>query len=96
MVRPAALAALVAGVAFLPGPHLNAARWGDVSYGVYIVHFPVLQALVAFGVFASLGAGAAMALAFVLVFGLSYGLWWLIEKPALRPDSHYRRASETE
>ncbi|MEO1642890.1 MAG: acyltransferase family protein, partial [Pseudomonadota bacterium] len=40
VVRAAGLAALIAGAAFAPGPHLNAARWGDVSYGVYIVHFP--------------------------------------------------------
>ncbi|MEM1390886.1 MAG: acyltransferase [Pseudomonadota bacterium] len=93
-VRAIGLALLVAGMAFMPGPHLNAARWGDVSYGVYIVHFPILQALVAFGVFASLGTVSAIAIAFGLVFGLSFALWWLVEKPALRADSHYRRASE--
>lgn len=93
-VRAAGLAALIAGVAFAPGPNLNAARWGDVSYGVYIVHFPVLQAMVATGVFGALGAAGGLAAAFVLVFGLSFGLWWLVEKPALRVDSHYRRVSE--
>ncbi|MEM1086391.1 MAG: acyltransferase [Pseudomonadota bacterium] len=94
VVRAAGLALFIAGLAFLPGPHLNAARWGDVSYGVYIVHFPVLQAMVALGVFASLGVGAALVLAFILVFGLSFILWWCVEKPALRADSHYRRATE--
>jgi peptidoglycan/LPS O-acetylase OafA/YrhL len=96
VLRAAGLAALIAGIAFMPGPALNAARWGDVSYGVYIVHFPILQAMVAFGVFTQLGAVGGFAAATVLVFGLSYGLWWLIEKPALRPDSHYRQVSKTE
>lgn len=96
VLRGAALALLIAGIAFVPGPHLNAARWGDVSYGVYIIHFPILQTLVALGAFKALGASLGLALAFILVFGLSYGLWWFVEKPALRPDSHYRKASQTE
>ena len=94
--RAAGLAALIVGMAFIPGPALNAARWGDVSYGVYIVHFPILQTMVAFGLFTQLGTLGGFAAATVLVFGLSYGLWWLIEKPALRPDSHYRQVSKTE
>ena len=54
-LRVLGLFGIVAGIAFMPGPPLNAARWGDVSYGVYIVHFPILQGLVAAGLFASLG-----------------------------------------
>lgn len=96
VIRAVALALLIGGLAFAPGPQLNAARWGDVSYGVYIVHFPVLQAMVTLGAFVTLGAVAGLALAFALVFGLSFVLWWLVEKPALRSDSHYRRASEKE
>ncbi len=93
-LRVLGLTALIAGVAFMPGPELNAARWGDISYGVYIVHFPIVQALVALGVFTAIGAYAGLALSAVLVFGVSYLLWWWVEKPSLRRDSHYRRVSE--
>ena len=92
-LRVLGLTGLIAGVAFMPGPALNAAAWGDVSYGVYITHFPILQALVAMGVFSALGPIGGLALSTALVFAASYALWWWVEKPALRADSHYRKAA---
>lgn len=93
-LRVLGLAGLISGIAFTPGPKLNAAAWGDVSYGVYITHFPIIQALVAAGVYKALGFAGGLAVTIILVFGASYLLWWLVEKPALRRDSHYRKASE--
>lgn len=89
-LRVLGLTGLIAGVAFSPGPALNVAGWGDVSYGVYIVHFPIVQALVSLGAFSALGVWGGLLLSTILVFGTSYMLWWFIEKPALRQDSHYR------
>jgi peptidoglycan/LPS O-acetylase OafA/YrhL len=89
-LRLLGLTGLIAGTAFSPGPALNVAGWGDVSYGVYIVHFPIVQALVSLGAFTLLGAWGGLLLSTILVFGASYMLWWFIEKPALRRDSHYR------
>ncbi len=94
-LRAAGLAGLIGWAAFVPGPVLNVAKWGDVSYGVYITHFPVVQAFVAAGLFTAIGAVGGLVVAAVFVFGLSFALWWLVEKPALRKDSHYRRVSET-
>jgi len=93
-LRVLGLFGIVAGVAFMPGPALNAARWGDVSYGVYIVHFPIVQGVVAAGVFAAFGLIGGLVVAAALVFAASYLLWWWVEKPALRRDSHYRKLSE--
>lgn len=70
----------------------DAAYFGDLSYGLYIVHFPVIQTVVALGIFAvSPWAGLA---AFLLasIFSASV-LWHLVEKPSLRSDSAYRRAA---
>jgi len=92
-LRAAGLAGTIAAVAFLPGPALNAARFGDVSYGVYITHFPILQVMVMAGVFVQLGFGAGFAIAALLVFVASFLLWHFVEKPALRPSSHYRQAT---
>jgi peptidoglycan/LPS O-acetylase OafA/YrhL len=72
------------------GRVVDAAQFGDVSYGVYIVHFPIIQTLVAAGAFAA-APGLAAAGAVGLVLLASVALWWLIERPALRPDSAYRR-----
>jgi len=93
-LRVLGLFGIVAGIAFMPGPELNAARWGDVSYGVYIVHFPIIQGLVAAGLFAAVGLVGGLVIAAALVFAVSYLLWWWVEKPALRRDSHYRKLSE--
>ena len=89
-LRAAGLAMLIAAVAYAPGPKLNVGRYGDISYGVYITHFPIVQALVAAGLFEySRSIGAAVAV--VLVIISSAALWRLIERPILRSDSHYRR-----
>ncbi len=92
-LRAAGLAGIIAGIAFLPGPALNAARFGDISYGVYITHFPILQAMVMAGVFATLGHVGGFALSVALVVTASFVLWHLVERPALRPSSHYRKVA---
>ncbi|KCZ84226.1 acyltransferase family protein [Hyphomonas adhaerens MHS-3] len=92
-LRAAGLAGTIAAIAFLPGPVLNAARFGDVSYGVYITHFPILQAMIMAGLFVQLGFAAGFAIAALFVFAASFLLWHLVEKPALRPSSHYRQVA---
>lgn len=92
-LRALALAGLIAGAAFAPGPPLSPARFGDISYGLYITHFPILQAMDAAGLVAALGLPAFLALAAVLVILASLALWHLVEKPALRPSSHYRKVA---
>lgn len=92
-LRALALAGLIAAIAFAPGPAINAARFGDISYGLYITHFPILQAMLAAGLLTTLGTGPFMALAATLVVAASFALWHLVEKPALRPSSHYRKVA---
>ncbi len=92
-LRALGLAGLLAGIAFAPGPPLNAARFGDFSYGLYITHFPILQAMLASGLLGTLGAPGFFALATLLVLAASFALWHLVEKPALRPSSHYRKVA---
>ena len=90
-LRAAGLAGVVSGLAFLPGPKLDAARFGDVSYGVYITHFPIIQTALACGLLGAVGIlGAAIGVT-VAVLLASLLLWHLVERPALRRDSHYRR-----
>ena len=58
-------------------------RWGDPSYGAYLLAFPVQQTVVHF-LHPQLGFGASLALAAAITLALAYGSWHLIEKPALR------------
>ncbi|MEQ1780888.1 MAG: acyltransferase family protein [Hyphomonadaceae bacterium] len=66
----------------------DAARFGDLSYGLYIVHFPIIQCVIAAGLFATPSTGFAVAGGASLAAALL--LWWLVERPALRRDSAYR------
>ncbi|MGB6855828.1 MAG: hypothetical protein WBE03_03015, partial [Terracidiphilus sp.] len=69
----------------------NFAKYGDFSYGVYIVHWPILQCMVFFGL-PRLNPLIFLSLALVLVFAASFLMWHLVEKRFLTASSHYRRA----
>jgi peptidoglycan/LPS O-acetylase OafA/YrhL len=92
VIEPASLALVVVYLAFGIRHLGNFAAYGDLSYGVYIVHVPVLQTLVAAGLFAR-SPYAALALAIVVVLALAFASWHLVEKPFLRRGSHYVVAS---
>ena len=91
ILRPIGLALIIIWIAFCAGPALNAARYGDMSYGVYITHFPIIQACIAAGLFASPFVGLSVSLGLTLL--ASFALWHLVEKRALLPSSHYRNTS---
>ncbi len=95
-LRAFGLAGVIAGIAFAPGPALSPARFGDISYGLYITHFPILQAMVAAGFVSTLGIAGFLGAATFLVIAASLALWHLVEKPALRPSSHYRKMNAKE
>ncbi|MFN7164501.1 MAG: acyltransferase family protein [Hyphomonas sp.] len=95
-LRALGLAGVIAAIAFAPGPPLSPARFGDISYGLYITHFPILQAMVAAGLVTALGLPGFFAAASILVLAASLVLWHLVEKPALRPSSHYRKVASKE
>ncbi|MEZ6028743.1 MAG: acyltransferase [Hyphomonadaceae bacterium] len=69
----------------------DAARFGDLSYGVYIVHFPIIQTVIALGLFASPWIGAGLSLGGAAI--AAFLLWHLVERPSLRRDSAYRAAT---
>ena len=92
LLEPIAVGILVIFVATALPFLGNFARFGDLSYGIYIIHFPVVQAMVAAGLFAQSYWGA-VAGAVTLVAALSALSWHAVERPSLRPRSHYRLAA---
>jgi peptidoglycan/LPS O-acetylase OafA/YrhL len=92
-IRPAVLGIVVVYLAVGLRYLGNFGRYGDMSYGIYIIHFPVVQTLVSFDVF---NANPYLALGIASAAVLSGALlsWHLIEKPFLRKSSHYVLATE--
>jgi len=70
----------------------NFSKYGDFSYGVYIVHWPILQVLILFGV-ARYNAALFLLLSLFFVGLASLLLWYLVERRFLATSSHYRRTS---
>jgi peptidoglycan/LPS O-acetylase OafA/YrhL len=70
----------------------NFAKYGDFSYGVYIVHWPVLQIMIVFGI-ATLNPAVFLLLSIFLIGLAALLMWHLVEKRFLASSSHYRGVS---
>lgn len=92
-VQPVALAVLVVCFACVVPCLGNFGKHGDFSYGIYIVHFPILQILIAYGLFKE-SPWTMLFIAGVLVAVAAFLLWNFVEKPFLRKSSHYLAASQ--
>lgn len=65
----------------------NFGRHGDLSYGIYVVHFPIIQLLASLGAFRNPAFGLAVACLVILI--VAWMSWHFIEKPFLKRSSHY-------
>ena len=63
-------------------------RFGDLSYGIYIYHFPIIQCMIYRGDFAHEPI-QFLVTALGLTLLAAFLSWHLIEKRWLRRDSHY-------
>ncbi len=81
----------ISGFVFIVGFWIylgNYSKYGDFSYGVYIVHFPILQVMIVFG--RSILTPSVFLSLYVSLVGLAaFILWHLVEKRFLASSSHY-------
>lgn len=92
LLRPVSLAVVVIWFGLIVPRVVNVVRYGDVSYGLYIVHFPIAQSLVSVG--GSQNAPAVYLYAAIsMSLAVALFLWWTIERPFLHRDSAYRMTS---
>jgi peptidoglycan/LPS O-acetylase OafA/YrhL len=82
LFRPAPIAALTLGACLLL-PHIQGpTRWGDFSYGTYILHYPIVQIVVASGLFL-VHPWRAVLLVIPIVAVAATLSWFFVEKPSL-------------
>lgn len=91
----APLLVLMAGTAATP-VFQRAGHWGDPSYGVYLIAFPVQQTVIHF-LWPAAGFAGTLAIAATVTVVLAYGSWHAVEKVALRhkPRKPTRRVHES-
>ena len=70
----------------------NFSKYGDFSYGAYIVHWPILQTLIVFGV-ATLNPAVFFLLSILFIGLASILMWHLVESKFLASSNHYRQVS---
>ncbi len=88
-LRPAAVATLTLAASLLLPTVKGPTRWGDFSYGTYVLHWPITQIVVAAGLYAA-RPWAALALTFLAVAVGAVLSWFFVEKPSLAL-AHSRR-----
>jgi peptidoglycan/LPS O-acetylase OafA/YrhL len=80
--RPLSIPALTLGACLLL-PHVEGpARWGDFSYGTYILHYPIVQLMVAAGLF-RVEPWLGLFTTLLLVAFAAFISWFVVEKPSL-------------
>jgi len=72
----------------------NFSKHGDFSYGTYIVHFPLIQAMVALGL-TNQNPALFLLGALSCILATAFLLWHLVEKKFLAKSSHYRQVLTT-
>jgi peptidoglycan/LPS O-acetylase OafA/YrhL len=96
LVRPLAIAALTLGAALLL-PHIKGpTRWGDFSYGTYVLHWPLIQVVVATGLYRVHPWIGFLASITLVATGAVFS-WFVVEKPALahaHARSHSRKTAQ--
>ena len=88
---PLSISILIVYFAFAIPQILNTGKFGDLSYGVYIFHFPIIQVFKQLG-FYDYNRYLAMGTSIVLTFAIALASWHLIEKRFLKKSSHYVKA----
>lgn len=94
VIEPIALAIIVVYFACVVPCIGNFGKYGDFSYGMYIVHFPILQLLISYGFFKE-SPWLMLGVAALLIMMVAFLFWHFIEKRFLRKSSHYLAASRS-
>ena len=73
---------------------VNLGKYGDLSYGIYLFHFPTIQMLEHFGLYKFNPYVAFIVSVFVTILLASFS-WHVVEKRFLKRSSHYIQAAKS-
>ncbi len=91
ILTPFALGICIFWFAFSNIPLKNFAKYGDFSYGIYLVHFPIIQIFVQENLFEKYSFYAFfLCVAIVVLFSVL--IWNFVEKPLLRRKFNHKSA----
>lgn len=82
-LEPLAFSAVIVGIAYYCKPLNVFKRFDNISYGLYLYHFPVIQVLVQYNIH-QYNIHIAFLLALAITILLAVTSWYIIEKPLLK------------
>lgn len=83
LVKPLLLGCLIFYFAFSFPLKINLRKFGDISYGLYIYHSPLLQLFVGLGIFTSMNPWLGFLLFLAALVTSSYLSWHFLEKRSI-------------
>jgi peptidoglycan/LPS O-acetylase OafA/YrhL len=89
VLRPAGVATLTLSASLLFPSVKGPTRWGDFSYGIYVLHWPIIQIFVATGLYHT-RPWVALVLTLITIAITAVLSWFFVEKPSLAL-AHSRR-----
>ncbi len=88
VIEPVFYSCLVIFLATQSKKSINFGKFGDLSYGTYLLHFPIIQLFIHLGLYKSNAwFGLIITIATILIFAMIS--WRFIERPTLKRSSHY-------
>ena len=87
-VDPIAYSSIVIFLANSNYKNIKIGKYGDISYGIYLYHFPIIQLIIFSGLF-KLNAWIGLFSVFLLTITISLLSWHIVEKKLLKRSSHY-------
>jgi peptidoglycan/LPS O-acetylase OafA/YrhL len=83
VIDPIAYSSIVIYLSISAVKNLNLGKFGDVSYGIYLYHFPIIQVLIFAGWFET-NVWIGFSATFVATLIIAFTSWHLIEKKLLK------------
>lgn len=93
VIDPVAYSSIVIYLSTDACKNLGFGRHGDISYGIYLYHFPIIQLLIYYRVF-EFNLLFGILVTFISTLIMAIASWNFVEKKVLKRSSHYMSVAE--